>query len=199
MHVYFTVETTPTDLLIAEDMPNAAKIILHQKYLSQNIPSPNHVSLDDDSNANSSNNNVHQEGAHLLRTEAELHIDQYFKAKTALLQLEERLAGLQAKESSITFRDIEAIARDRGCILTKRQIDVSPLPSCSSLLHKLRPCQHMIWEIDEQLDEVVDLDELQLTYYRNIRDTTGNEPNSFFRLVEVSRATPWGVQSHDMT
>lgn len=43
----------------------------------------------------------------------------------------------------------------------------------------------MIWEVDENLDNMIDFDELQLTYYRNINDTTGNEPCLFFRLLEV--------------
>lgn len=43
----------------------------------------------------------------------------------------------------------------------------------------------MIWEVDENLDEMVDFDEFQLTYYRNIIDTTGNEPNMFFKILEV--------------
>lgn len=44
----------------------------------------------------------------------------------------------------------------------------------------------MIWEVDENLDNMIDFDELQLTYYRNINDTTGNEPCLFFRLLEVN-------------
>jgi hypothetical protein len=43
----------------------------------------------------------------------------------------------------------------------------------------------MIWEVDENLDDMIDFDELQLTYYRNINDTTGSEPCLFFRLLEV--------------
>ena len=43
----------------------------------------------------------------------------------------------------------------------------------------------MIWEVDENLDDMIDLDELQLTYYRNIHDSSGNEPCLFFKLLEV--------------
>lgn len=43
----------------------------------------------------------------------------------------------------------------------------------------------MIWEVDENLDDMIDFDELQLTYFRNITDTTGNEPCFFFKLLEV--------------
>jgi len=48
----------------------------------------------------------------------------------------------------------------------------------------------MIWEVDEKGDSVVDFEEFQLTYYRNIHDTTGCEPNSFFHLIEVRGRTP---------
>jgi hypothetical protein len=44
----------------------------------------------------------------------------------------------------------------------------------------------MIWEVDENLDEMIDFDELQLTYYRNITDTTGSEPCFFFKILEVN-------------
>lgn len=43
----------------------------------------------------------------------------------------------------------------------------------------------MIWEVDENLDGMIDFDELQLTYYRNITDASGNEPCYFFKILEV--------------
>jgi hypothetical protein len=43
----------------------------------------------------------------------------------------------------------------------------------------------MIWEVDENVDDLIGYDEFQLTYYRNLTDTTNNEPNLFFRLMEV--------------
>ena len=45
--------------------------------------------------------------------------------------------------------------------------------------------QQMIWEVDENLDNMIDFDELQLTYHRNIGDASGNEPCFFFKLLEV--------------
>lgn len=42
----------------------------------------------------------------------------------------------------------------------------------------------MIWEVDENLDEFIDYDEFQLTYFRNTVDTSGNEPCLFFKLQE---------------
>ena len=34
----------------------------------------------------------------------------------------------------------------------------------------------MIWEVDENLDNLIDFDEFQLTYFRNISDITGKKP-----------------------
>ena len=45
--------------------------------------------------------------------------------------------------------------------------------------------QHMIWEVDENSDNMVDYEEFQLTYYRNIHDESGNEPCAFFSILEV--------------
>jgi len=45
----------------------------------------------------------------------------------------------------------------------------------------------MIWEIDEKGDGFIDYEEFLLTYYRNIHDTTGSEPCSFFHVLEVRK------------
>jgi hypothetical protein len=53
----------------------------------------------------------------------------------------------------------------------------------------------MIWEVDENMDEVISWDELQLTFCRNVSDITtpssvisqiGCEPSAFFRITEVT-------------
>ena len=51
----------------------------------------------------------------------------------------------------------------------------------------------MIWEVDENLDEFIDFDELQLTYFRNINDNTGNEPCLFFKILEVFVTTVFNI------
>lgn len=38
--------------------------------------------------------------------------------------------------------------------------------------------------MDENLDNLIDFDELQLTYFRNITDTSGSEPCFFFKILE---------------
>ena len=60
-------------------------------------------------------------------------------------------------------------------------------PSVFTIYHPHRMiCQQMIWEVDETLDGLIDYDEFQLTYHRNITDNTGSEPCFFFMLLNVS-------------
>jgi Ca2+-binding EF-hand superfamily protein len=70
-------------------------------------------------------------------------------------------------DHKIGYKDVDAILRSLGRVQHKRSIE------------------QMIWEVDENLDELVDFDELQLTYHRNINDTSKSEPCLFFKLLEV--------------
>ncbi len=42
----------------------------------------------------------------------------------------------------------------------------------------------MVWEADEFADRILCWDEVQLTYFRNINDTSGSEPCTLYRLLE---------------
>jgi hypothetical protein len=44
----------------------------------------------------------------------------------------------------------------------------------------------VIWEVDENMDGVVDWDEFKGTFVRNMLDTTGNEPRELFNIMQVS-------------
>jgi Ca2+-binding EF-hand superfamily protein len=47
-----------------------------------------------------------------------------------------------------------------------------------------REVQNMMWEVDEKLDGVLDWDEVHLNYERNIRDSSGLEPASFYHMIQ---------------
>ena len=53
-----------------------------------------------------------------------------------------------------------------------------------------RVLEHMLYEVDEMADGVICWDEFQLTYLRNVSDVTGNEPCSFFRILEFVTFDP---------
>jgi len=53
-----------------------------------------------------------------------------------------------------------------------------------------RVLEHMLYEVDELADDVICWQEFQLTYYRNVNDATGDEPSSFFRIIEFLTFDP---------
>jgi hypothetical protein len=100
------------------------------------------------------------------RMKLEAMVEEYYAAKEMLRQHDERLKIHLVVNHKISFEDIECVVKLFGCHMSKKQID------------------QMIWEVNEQNDQHVDYDELQLTYSRNIADTTGCEPSSFFHLLD---------------
>lgn len=102
------------------------------------------------------------------KSEADILLDEYYHAKDQLHKLEDKLKNHSAGQHTISFKDLDAVLKSLGPPFSKKQIE------------------QMIWEVDENLDETIDFDELQLTYYRNINDVTGNEPCLFFKILEVN-------------
>lgn len=100
------------------------------------------------------------------RAKIESMVEEYYQAKENLHKHEERLKIHLNDDHKISFADIDTVVKLFGCQMSKKQID------------------QMIWEVNEHMDEHIDYDELQLTYSRNIADTSGNEPSSFFRLLD---------------
>jgi Ca2+-binding EF-hand superfamily protein len=93
-------------------------------------------------------------------------VQEYYREKEVQQKHEERLKIHLGVDHKISFADIDSILKQLGLQMQKRQID------------------QMIWEINESMDEHINYDELQLTYFRNIADTTGCEPSSFFVLLD---------------
>jgi len=81
--------------------------------------------------------------------------------------VQDKLTSHISMDHKISFQDIEAVLLSLGINNPQKRI-----------------IDQMIWEADELADEVICWDEFQLVYRRNLDDTTGNEPSSFFRLVE---------------
>ncbi len=94
--------------------------------------------------------------------------DEYFTAKDELAALEEKFRAFEATEHVICAKDIEAYMKNVGVTIHRKVV------------------QNMIWEVDEKGDEAIDWEEFQLTYSRNIADTTGAEPCAFFNIMEFT-------------
>jgi Ca2+-binding EF-hand superfamily protein len=100
------------------------------------------------------------------RTTAEVNMEAYVKTKDMIRMLEDRVRRMEGADHHITVEDIDVILRQLGAPRTTKELE------------------YMIWEVDENLDGEIDFEEFQLTYYRNIIDTSGSEPCFFFHLLE---------------
>lgn len=99
-------------------------------------------------------------------TETERKLDEFLRAKAELMLMDEELKDFSSVNRIISFKDIEAALDRLGANVHRKDIE------------------QMIWEVDENSDSVIDYEEFQLTYYRNITDITGNEPCAFFHILE---------------
>ncbi|KAJ8599398.1 hypothetical protein CTAYLR_009696 [Chrysophaeum taylorii] len=76
------------------------------------------------------------------------------------------------EERVITVKDLDNALRTMGRHCNKKQLE------------------YMIWEVDENLDGVVDWEEFKLMYHRNITDETGLEPFELFNIVQFMTYLP---------
>lgn len=82
-------------------------------------------------------------------------------------ELESRLSDIRSRPfQHIRSQDTAAALESLGKKATRREV------------------QNMMWEVDEKLDGVIDWDEFQLNFERNIRDRSGLEPASFYHMIQ---------------
>ena len=72
----------------------------------------------------------------------------------------------------MTVKDLDTSLRTLGRQCTRKQLE------------------YMIWEVDENLDGVVDWDEFKVMYQRNVNDETGLEPFELFNIVQFMTYLP---------
>lgn len=110
--------------------------------------------------------NIDADEPKILREDKQQFIDDLEAEINELTSRLKEQESVDKRSEKISFKDLEMVLIHYGMTPTKRLIDT------------------MIWEVDENCDEMIDYDEYQLTYYRNINDKTKNEPFTFFHVQQ---------------
>jgi Ca2+-binding EF-hand superfamily protein len=117
------------------------------------------------------------------------------EARTAQLR-EQRGRMVDQLRGAQLEAEIEAARREQGEVGREhegleaeqsRKIKAGDIFECLRTLGRSasrKEVEDMIWEVDENLDGMVDWDELRLTYQRNVADTSGLEPCQLFHLLQ---------------
>lgn len=94
---------------------------------------------------------------------------------------EKKAIELQNEQTELESRLLEI--RSRPFQHIRPQDTAAALESLGKKATK-REVQNMMWEVDEKLDGVIDWEEFQLNFERNIRDSSGLEPASFYHMIQ---------------
>lgn len=86
--------------------------------------------------------------------------------KSEIRELEEKLREIEGEQKKVTWKDLNECFKKLGRPVTRVEIE------------------DIIWEVDENLDGLVDWQEFKLTYQRNLIDSTGLEPHKLFDLIQ---------------
>lgn len=105
-----------------------------------------------------------QQDSPVTGTELELSME--------IAALENEINQMNAVEEVVNVKDLDNALRTLGRVCTRKQLE------------------YMIWEIDENLDGVVDWEEFKIMYHRNVNDETGLEPFELFNIVQFMTYLP---------
>lgn len=94
---------------------------------------------------------------------------------------EKKLQELQKEKSEFEKKLSDILSRSVQHI--RPQDTAAALEALGKKANK-REVQNMMWEVDEKLDGVIDWDEFLLNFERNVRDSLGLEPASFYHMVQ---------------
>ena len=93
--------------------------------------------------------------------------DNVAKLEAEQKRLKDELAEIESRpEQHIRPHDTGIAMKVLGRRLSKREI------------------QDLMWEVDEKVDGVIDWEEFNLMFERNVKDTSGLEPSSFYHMVQ---------------
>lgn len=98
--------------------------------------------------------------------------DEVSVSSIEIAALEQEIRKRSNEENKITTGDLDNALRTLGRHCTKKQLE------------------YMLWEVDENLDGVVDWDEFKAMYHRNVNDETGLEPFELFNIVQFMTYLP---------
>jgi len=86
-------------------------------------------------------------------------------------------------------KEKDALQNEMNEILSRPDQVIRPKDTGTAMKHlgkrmTKKEIHDMMWEVDEKLDGVIDWEEFQIMFERNVRDTSGLEPNSFYHMVQ---------------
>ena len=115
-----------------------------------------------------------QQGGRTTTNESSVSSENPDEREKKILELQREQSELETKLADVRNRPVQHI----------RPVDTAAALGSLGKKATKREVQNMMWEVDEKLDGVLDWDEVHLNYERNIRDSSGLEPASFYHMIQ---------------